>query len=99
MRPHLDMDLRALVLAESATESMQRTIAQTKYAQPALFLVEYALARYAMSLGLRPDALIGHSIGEFAAACVAGALAIAVLTLLAAATVVATDEAFVRVTV
>ena len=76
MCPYLDTDLRALVLAESPTESMQRTIAQTKYAQPALFLVEYALARYAMALGLRPDALIGHSIGEFAAACIASVLSL-----------------------
>jgi len=42
------------------------------HTQPAIFLFGYALARYLMSLGVKPDYLIGHSIGEYAAACIGG---------------------------
>ena len=47
-------------------------LAQTRHAQPALFSVSYALAAWLETLGIRPDAMIGHSIGEYAAACHAG---------------------------
>ncbi len=45
---------------------------QTEVAQPALFAVEYALARLWMSWGTQPEAMLGHSIGEYVAACLAG---------------------------
>jgi acyl transferase domain-containing protein len=44
----------------------------TAYAQPALFIIEYALAQLWMSWGIRPQAMIGHSIGEYVAATIAG---------------------------
>ncbi|MCX5295328.1 acyltransferase domain-containing protein [Streptomyces sp. NBC_00193] len=47
---------------------------RTDVAQPALFCVEYALARTLESHGVRPAALAGHSVGEFAAACLAGVM-------------------------
>ncbi|GGO60832.1 type I polyketide synthase [Nonomuraea cavernae] len=46
-------------------------------AQPAVFAMEYATASLLLSLGLRPKALLGHSLGEYAAACVAGAMSLA----------------------
>lgn len=44
---------------------------QTQYTQPALFIIEYALAKLLMHYGIQPHALIGHSIGEYVAACLA----------------------------
>ena len=61
-----------LITADPADGTLSQTLAETRYAQPALFSVSYALAAWLDSLGLQPDAMIGHSIGEYAAACHAG---------------------------
>lgn len=45
---------------------------ETRYTQPALFAVEYALAQMWMEAGIEPSVMIGHSIGEYVAACIAG---------------------------
>ena len=50
----------------------EETLKQTSYAQPALFAVEMGLARLWQSWGLEPDVVLGHSVGQYAAACVAG---------------------------
>ncbi|ACZ85401.1 SDR family NAD(P)-dependent oxidoreductase [Streptosporangium roseum] len=67
---HLGLDLRDLVFGTAP--DADETLRQTRYTQPALFTVEYALARLWQSWGVRPAAMIGHSIGEYVAATVAG---------------------------
>ena len=73
LEPHLQLDLRAVLYpsAERAGEASEQ-LKQTQVTQPALFVVEYALAQLWMRWGVRPAALIGHSIGEYVAACIAG---------------------------
>ena len=70
---HLGRDLRALILPGTGMQNdADAALAETRYTQPALLAVEYALAELWESWGLLPAAMIGHSIGEYVAACRAG---------------------------
>ncbi|HZF07303.1 MAG TPA: amino acid adenylation domain-containing protein [Thermoanaerobaculia bacterium] len=73
LRPRLDLDLRSVLYPspERAGEAV-RLLQQTAVAQPALFAVSVALAELWQEWGIRPAALLGHSVGEYAAAAVAG---------------------------
>ncbi|GCE15768.1 type I polyketide synthase [Tengunoibacter tsumagoiensis] len=74
------LDLRALLGRNGATPAPQseaeQRLQQTQYAQPAVFLIEYALAQLLLSWGIRPQALLGYSLGEYVAAAVAGVLSL-----------------------
>jgi acyl transferase domain-containing protein/D-arabinose 1-dehydrogenase-like Zn-dependent alcohol dehydrogenase/acyl carrier protein len=74
LQPHLGLDLRTVLYPAdpAAVKAAEANLLQTRLAQPALFVVEYALARLWMSWGVRPDAMLGHSIGEYVAATLAG---------------------------
>jgi phthiocerol/phenolphthiocerol synthesis type-I polyketide synthase E len=88
LRAHLGGDdLRRLLWPRDAAEAALAgdLLHQTRYTQPALFVVEYALARLWMSWGIAPTALTGHSVGEYVAACIAGVFTLAdALALIAA---------------
>ena len=73
LKPYLGLDLRTVLYPDaSRSEEAQAQITQTAITQPALFAVEYALAQLWLSWGVTPTALIGHSVGEYVAACLGG---------------------------
>ncbi|MFE0803650.1 beta-ketoacyl synthase N-terminal-like domain-containing protein [Streptomyces sp. NPDC058812] len=73
LRPHLGLDLRDALYPELRGHRGERhDLNRTGLTQPALFGVEYALARQWMAWGIHPTALIGHSVGEYVAATLAG---------------------------
>ena len=64
--------LDLLAAAEADDEQRAETLRHTAHAQPLLFAVEYALARQLEAWGVTPSAMLGHSLGEWVAACLAG---------------------------
>ncbi len=72
LRPYLDFDLREVLYPSSETNEIKQQLDQTAITQPALFVIEYSLAQLWMAWGIQPVAMIGHSIGEYVAACLAG---------------------------
>jgi acyl transferase domain-containing protein len=85
LEPLLGLDLRSVLYPaapaapeapeapeDGGGEEADRQLEQTRLTQPALFAVEYALARLWMQWGVQPAAMLGHSIGEYVAACLAG---------------------------
>jgi acyl transferase domain-containing protein/thioesterase domain-containing protein len=71
--PHLGTDLRHLLYPEpSQRTAAAAQLTQTAFAQPALFAVEWALSQLWTSWGVHPAAMLGHSIGEYVAASLAG---------------------------
>jgi acyl transferase domain-containing protein len=73
LQRHLGLDLRPLLYPPpSEAEACGQRLAQTALTQPALFALEYALARLWQAWGIQPQAMMGHSVGEYVAACLAG---------------------------
>lgn len=69
----MDLDIRTVLYpAAEQVENAGQLLRQTSLALPALFATEYALAQLWQSWGVKPDVLIGHSLGEYVAACLAG---------------------------
>jgi phthiocerol/phenolphthiocerol synthesis type-I polyketide synthase E len=71
LMPELELDIRLLLYGETST---QWKLTDTFVAQPVVFAVEYALAKLWIQLGVSPTATIGHGLGEYVAACLAGVI-------------------------
>ncbi|MGH1397575.1 MAG: type I polyketide synthase, partial [Trichormus sp.] len=73
LRPYLEHSLLEILYPDPAKEEIASSLLnQTAYTQPALFAVEYALYQLWQSWGMQPDAVMGHDVGEYVAATVAG---------------------------
>ncbi|MEB3358051.1 MAG: amino acid adenylation domain-containing protein [Synechococcales bacterium] len=73
VQPLLKLDLRQILYPQTAEQTAAaEQLQQTAITQPALFVIEYALAHLWLSWGVEPAAMLGHSIGEYVAACLAG---------------------------
>ena len=72
LQPHLETDLRNVLYPEAGDDAAAAALTNTALAQPALFATSYATARFWMANGILPVAMLGHSVGEFVAACLAG---------------------------
>ena len=79
IRPHLDRDLREL------RDASAEEVGETRYTQPLLFATEYALGSLWMTWGVEPRAMLGHSIGEYVAAHLAGVFSLEDALMLVAA--------------
>ena len=66
LQPYLEKSLLEVLYSDSSL------LDQTAYTQPALFAIEYALYQLWQSWGIKPDGVLGHSVGEYVSACVAG---------------------------
>ncbi|EGQ8542256.1 acyltransferase domain-containing protein [Vibrio parahaemolyticus] len=69
-------NLKELLYGSQSTQAGEEQLADTSLTQPALFAVEYALAQLWLDRGIRPTALIGHSLGEWVAAVLAGVMSL-----------------------
>ena len=75
--PHLGLDLRTVLFpSDERRATADAELRDTALAQPALFVVQYALTELWRSWGIRPTAMIGHSVGEFVAATLSGVMAL-----------------------
>ncbi|NEP71469.1 MULTISPECIES: acyltransferase domain-containing protein [Okeania] len=73
LSPYLEKPLLEILYPpEEIEESTQYLLDETAYTQPALFAVQYAMFELWKSWGIKPDVMMGYSVGEYAAACVAG---------------------------
>lgn len=72
LRDHLELPLQELLFPAEVTPATRERLRHTQFTQPALFALECAMARLLESWGVRPDLLLGHSLGEYVAAHLAG---------------------------
>ena len=80
LQGEMGLDLRDIIYPIVDTDEERTAVGEqlkrTAITQPALFTIEYSLARLLMEWGLKPRAMVGHSIGEYVAACLAGVMSL-----------------------
>jgi phthiocerol/phenolphthiocerol synthesis type-I polyketide synthase E len=72
LQPELQLDLRDILFPKDASPEAEAKLTQTSFTQPALFVIEYAMAQVWFARGVRPQIMAGHSLGEYVAAVLAG---------------------------
>ncbi|NEO43740.1 MAG: SDR family NAD(P)-dependent oxidoreductase [Moorea sp. SIO4A3] len=72
LESYLEYPLLEVIYPQNAPSSSSSLLEQTAYTQPALFAIEYALAKLWESWGIKPNVVMGHSVGEYVAATIAG---------------------------
>src|SRR5207302_6121515 len=77
LTPELGIELRDLIFRPRAgAPDSEALLSETWVTQPAIFVLEYALAQLWRSWGVEPAAMVGHSVGEYVAACLSGVFAV-----------------------
>ncbi len=77
LKPVIQTDIRTVMFPKAGAEKeAEQLLLQTRFTQPALFVIEYSLAKLWMSWGVKPAAMIGHSVGEYVAGCLAGVFSV-----------------------
>jgi acyl transferase domain-containing protein len=77
LRPELNLDLRDILFPSTPSPAAEARLTQTSLTQPALFVIEYAMAQMWFARGVRPQIMAGHSLGEYVAAVLAGVFSLA----------------------
>jgi phthiocerol/phenolphthiocerol synthesis type-I polyketide synthase E len=73
LKPHLGFNLKDILYPDKqSTQKTSEQLRETYITQPALFVIEYSLAKLWQSWGIEPVVMVGHSIGEYVAACLSG---------------------------
>ena len=73
---HVNLDLKSFLFAKESDEKAKEALEQTYITQPAIFVISYAMAGVVMQNGIKPEAMIGHSVGEYVAACLSGIMSL-----------------------
>lgn len=76
LQQQFNLDLKSFLFAEEGSPKAKEALEQTYITQPAIFVVSYAMAKVVMEKGIKPEAMIGHSVGEYVAACLSGILSL-----------------------
>jgi acyl transferase domain-containing protein/acyl carrier protein len=74
LKDEQNINLKEIIYPTDVNDEASEKLKQTEYTQPALFVIEYSLAKMFIDFGIVPQKMVGHSIGEFVAACIAGVM-------------------------